>query len=116
MKHELWPKIRVGSHVIYADEYLGVYRAKVVEVDIEIYEPGEPSRRANPYGLTRETGVVRIQYDTTELIENLENLIAYGPSKLARLRRDWNLWQAKKANAEGLRETFLARIQEYRAY
>lgn len=114
MKRELWPKIRVGSFVIYADEHDGVHRAKVVEVDVKIYEPGKPTRWGYPYGLTKDTGTVRIQYDEAKLIHNLADLIAYSPWKLGRLRRAWNKWQAEKAQAEGLRETFLAKVTEYK--
>ena len=116
MKKALWAKIKVGSWVIYADEYEGVFRAKVVETDLRLYEPGEPSRWGYPYGKTLVSGVVKISYDSKELIENLENLIAYGPGKLARLRRDWNLYQTAKAKSDELNTTYVDRIREYRTY
>ena len=114
MKSELWEKVKVGSWVIYADQDAGVWKAKVVEVDIRIYEPGEPSRWGYPYGKTAETGTVKIRYNETEIYENLENLVTYGPVKLAKLKKDWNRWRAGKAEADVYKETFLARIQEYR--
>lgn len=116
MKRELWKKVKVGSWVIYADQYLGVFKAKVTEIDLMIYTPGEPSRRGYPYGKTADKGVVKIRYDETETIENLTDLIVYGPSKYAVLRRDWTQWQNRKAAAEGFRDTFLERCREYKTY
>ena len=114
MKRELWPRVKVGSFVIYADEYDGVHRAKVVETDIKIYEPGTPTRWGYPYGKTSETGTVRIQYDERRLIHNLAELVPYSPWKLGRLRKAWNTYQSAKATAESYREAFLTRVAEYR--
>lgn len=114
MKRELWRTVKRGTWLIYADEYEGVYRCMVTEVDIRIYEPGTPSRWGNPYGLTAQTGTVKIRYDEGEKIENLANLVAYSSGKLMVLRRDWNRWQKVKASAEAYRETYLARIQGYK--
>ena len=116
MKRELWPKVKPGSWVIYADEDAGVHKARVTEVDIKIYEEGAPSRWGYPYGLTKDTGTVKIRYDETELIHNLADLITYGPTKYAKLRKDWQKLMASKATTEAYRETFQARITEYRAY
>ena len=116
MKRELWPKVKVGSWVIYADEDAGVQKARVTEVDIKIYEPGEPSRWGYPYGKTKDTGTVKIRYDETELIENLADLITYGPTKFRKLRKDWTSLAAAKDSFENTREIFMARIQEYRTY
>ena len=116
MKRELWAKVKVGTLVIYADEYEGVFRGKVTEIDIRIYEEGPPSRWARPYGLTKTTGTVRIQYNSLSKIENLADLVTYGTRKYAVLRRDWSQWQRQKAAAEALQATFRARVTEYRAY
>lgn len=114
MKRELWPKVRVGSFVIYADEYEGVFRAKVTEVDVRIYSERAAERWSYPYGLTEETGVVRILYDGQEKVENLKDLIPYSPWRLGRLRRDWSEYQSAKATSDAYRSTYLARITEYR--
>ena len=114
MKRELWPKIKVGSWVIYADEYAGVFKAKVIETDIRVYEPGTPSRWGYPYGMTEKTGTVKIRYDTQELIENLANLVKYGPAKFEKLRRAWQEWQTVKRDAEAYREAFLDLAQQYK--
>lgn len=116
MKRELWAKVKVGSHVIYADEYEGVFKAKVTEIDIRVYEPGTPSRWGYPYGKTEAEGAVRIQYESQTKIENLADLVTYGATKYAVLRRDWSQWQSRKLAAEPYRTTFLERILEYRTY
>jgi len=114
LKRELWPRVKVGTWLIYADEYEGVFRAKVVEVDVRIYEPGLPSRWGYPYGFTKDTGTVKIQLDSRELIENLTNLVQYSASRLNELRKAWESWQSVKAEAEGYREQFLALAKELR--
>lgn len=116
MKRELWPKVKAGSWVIYADEDAGVHKAKVTEVDIKLYEPGEPSRWGHPYGLTKDTGAVKIRYDETEIIENLADLVTYGATKFRQLRQAWEKWQAVKASADSYEEAFQAMRQEFRAY
>ena len=115
MKRALWRQVKVGSWVIFADPDEGPYRAKVIETDIKIYTPGEPSVWGYPYGLTRETGTVRILYNSTEAVNNLAELLKYNPSRLGRLRREYNTWQSHKATADAKKETYLSRIQEYKA-
>lgn len=114
MKSELWGKVRVGSWLIYADEYDGVHRVMVKEIDIRIYEPGEPSRWGHPYGLTKDTGTVKIVYDSTEKIENLADLIRYSQVQLRALEKAWARYQSYKASAETHRGAFLAMIAEYK--
>ena len=114
MKRELWTSVKTGDYVILADEYKGVFRAKVIQTDIRIYEPGSPSRWGHPYGLTAEAGTVEIEYDGDTKIENLANLVRYSSARLARLRRDWNSWQRWVATSNSYRETYLGRIQTYR--
>ena len=116
MKRELWKNVKVGSLIIYADEYEGVFRGKVTEIDIRIMEEGPPSRWGHPYGLTKTTGTVRILYNKSSKIENLANLVAYGTRKYAVLRRDWSQWRRQKAASDALQATFRARVTEYRAY
>lgn len=113
MKRALWPQIKVGSFVVYADRYRGVYKAKVTEIDVKVYEPGEPSRWGYPYGKTTETGACKISYNETEILENLENLVAYTPFKLGKLRRAWTKYQDSKATTDLYEEQYLTLIQEY---
>ena len=115
MKRELWDKVRAGAWVIYADEYDGVHRAMVKEIDIKMYEEGEPSRWGHPYGLTKDTGTVKIVYDKTETIENLADLIRYSQSRLRALEKAWTKLQTYKASAESVRETFLGLLREFKA-
>ena len=112
MKSEYWDGMRRGDWVIYANEYDGVHRAKIIEVDIRLYDPGLPSKWGYPYGLTAETGTVKIRYDTTEKIENLENLLAYIPGNISKLKKAWNQMQAAKAKATSITEAFLMKVRE----
>ena len=114
MKAELWDKVKPGAWVIYADEYDGVHRAMVKEIDIRIYEEGEPSRWGHPYGLTKDTGTVKITYDSTEMIANLADLIKYSQVQLRALEKAWARWQSYKISAETRREAFLAMLTEYK--
>ena len=114
MDKALWAKVKVGDWLIYADEYEGVFKAKVVEVDIRIYEPGEPSVWGYPWGLTKDTGTCKISYANKERIENLTDLIVWSSSKFMALGKAWQRWQTQKATAEGLRDNFVTMIREYR--
>ena len=104
--------MRRGDWVIYADQYDGVHRAKIVEVDIKIYDPGLPTKWGYPYGLTAETGTVKIRYDTTEKIENLENLLAFIPANLTILKKAWATMVAAKEQAQAITEAFYTRVRE----
>ena len=112
MNSEYWDGMRRGDWVIYADQYEGVHRAKIVEVDIKLYDPGLPTKYGYPYGLTAETGTVKIQYNTTTKIENLENLLAFIPANLTALKKAWNRMVAEKAEYDMYTEAFLTRVQE----
>ena len=123
LKKELWKAARTGDLMVYADRYDGVFRAKIVEVDIRLYEKGAPSSHGYPYGLTAETGTVKIEYETVvagrrvkhTIVENLGNLIVYSAGRLGQLTRKWNLWQTAKSKAAGLEADFVAKIEEYKA-
>jgi len=106
LKAELWPKVKEGDYLIYADEYDGVFKAKVIETDItiETYEP--EYRREQPYGLTAETGYVKIKYNEKELIENLANLIRFVDAWYRRLKKIWDEYQQKKSEAEDELDAF----------
>lgn len=112
MNSEYWDEMRRGDWVIYADQYDGVHRAKIVEVDIKLREEGTPSVWGYPYGLTAETGTVRIQYDNTTKIENLENLLAFIPANLTALKKAWADMVAAQAEYDTYTEVFLTRVQE----
>ena len=122
MKRELWKAARTGDLVVYADRYDGVFRAKIVEVDIHIYEKGAPSSWGYPYGKTAESGTVKLEYETLvagrrvkqQKIENLMNLIVYSAGRLGQLKKKWNLWQVAKSKATDLEHQFLVKIEEYK--
>lgn len=114
MKSELWSKVKAGDYLIYADEYAGVFKAKVTEVDITI-ETFEPEyKKEQPYGLTAETGIVRIRYDETELTENLANLIRFNLTWYTTLKKMWNVYQKHKETMETWLDTFVSKRAELR--
>lgn len=107
MDRKHWAKVKPGDLVIYADEYEGVHKAKILETDIRLQEPGPPSVWSYPYGKTAETGTVKIQYDSTEVILNLAQLAVYKVATLATLERSWVAWKAQEKSAGVLRQRFL---------
>jgi len=114
VKRADWGRVKRGDRLIYADEYEGVFQAKVLEVDIRLYEPGEPSRYGYPYGKTEITGSVRIEIEKagvkTELIENLANLIPYGPEKLRALQTLYETLAKYRAAVDASKEEFNAQV------
>jgi len=114
METELWSKVKAGDWVIYADEYEGVHKAKVTETDIKVLEEGPPAAYTYPWGLTKDAGTVRIQWNSHLEIMNLADLITYSPSKLMALEKAFKKLQAARDQVEDERETFLGLVQEYR--
>jgi len=112
MKKEDWSKVKVNDWLIYSDEYEGVHKARVMEVDIRLYEPGPPSVMSYPYGLTKDTGTVKIQYDTHEEILNLAQLIKYRQSTLLRLQNAWRKYQEALATMESYKGDYTSLIAE----
>jgi len=112
LKSELWASVKRGDFVIYADEYEGVFRAKIVELDIALKTVGKVTEITYPYGKTAETGTVRIQYDSKQLITNLRDLIEHSPARLWSLQQAWEKWQTEKSEADELRAEFLKLASE----
>ena len=118
MKSELWSKVKRGDYLIYADETDGVQKVKVVEIDItiEVFEP--EYRKEQPYGLTAETGYVKIQYTvltvTYEIIENLASLIKFNLTYYRRLKARYDTWRSAQATAETYKEDFIGLRADYR--
>lgn len=113
-----WGRVKRGSYLIYADPEVGVFKAKVVELDIRLYEPGEPSRYGYPYGLTKTTGAVRISYvteaGTQEMIHNLGELVKWGPEKFRQLTGIWEELVKYRATVDAYKEQFNALVQGWR--
>lgn len=110
MRKELWAKIKTGDVVITADEYSGPFRATVIEVDIAIESTEKPLFKEHPYGLTKDTGTIKIRYDTTEQIANLEQLIKYSAQRLEKLQGAWNRYKTALATSSYLLEQYQAMI------
>ena len=107
MKTELWSKVKRGDYLIYANLDDGVQKAKVTEIDItiEVFEP--EYKKEQPYGLTAETGIVKIKVGEIELVENLANLIRFNLRYYRDLRQAWSTWQLAKIETEAYKEAFI---------
>lgn len=122
MKRELWKAVKTGDLVVYADQFDGVFRAKIVETDIRISAREEAGGFGYPYGKTAVSGTVKIEWETLVTgrrvkqtgFENLANLIVYSIGRLSQLKRKWNLWQAAKSSADALEADFLVKVEEYK--
>jgi len=116
MKSKDWKDVKVHDTVIYVREDLGVYKAEITEVDIKIAEPLPTFHYDRPYGLTAETGSVKIKYTKDEveqeIIENLANLIKWNTTNFRELMKAYTDWQTYLALANSYKETFLNMIQE----
>jgi len=115
LKSADWKYVKVGDYLIYADEDEGVKKAQVIEIDIKV-EAFEPTWHYDyPYGLTTETGVVKIKYDETELVANLADLIKFNNADFRRLEQAWREWQDEKDEAEDLKDDFITERSVLRA-
>lgn len=114
MKAADWPKVNINEYVIYPLEDEGPKKAKVLERDIRLYEPGTPSIWSYPYGLTDETGTVKVQYDSTEAIVNLADCIKWTQNNFLRLESAWKRYLDSKDLTEGYKEIFLELTRELR--
>jgi len=113
MKKEKWREVKVTDLVIYADEFDGVHKAVVKEVDIKVSLRERPAIYGYPYGKTAESGTVRIQYDHNDLICSLEQLIEYRVATLAQLARLWSQWKKVQNMALGWRSEYLDQVRAY---
>jgi hypothetical protein len=123
MRGSEWRDVKTGDLVIYADVHEGVFRAKVVTVDIAVFEPGSKTIRAHPWGLTADSGAVEIEYEKETAgnlvkqrkFENLGNLVKYTVYRLRDLRRKWSSYSKAKTAAEAAEEIFNAKVRELRS-
>lgn len=112
MKSEEWKRVKRGQMLILANTTVGVVKATVIELDIEVEVTYPTYRKERPWGLTAESGTVKIQYDETEAIVNLQDLIKYSPGLFARLRKAYNDWQQYNDYAVAYQESFNTLISE----
>jgi len=115
MKSEDWKDVKVHDMVIYPSEEYGVNKCEVTEIDVKIVEPLPTYHYERPYGLTKESGVVKIKYTYNDVvreeIQNLANLVAWSTTIYRDLLRAYNEWQAYLATANSYKETYLTMIQ-----
>ena len=118
MKSELWAKVKRGDYLIYADEDDGVQKVKVVEIDIsiEVFEP--EYKKEQPFGLTAETGNIRILIQKNgrplQIVENLTSLIRFNLTWYTMLKKAYTVWQQYKAYAEEYLDAFVSKRAELR--
>lgn len=115
MNSELWGKVKVGDWVILANIYDGVIKAEVVEVDVKVAEPLPTFHYDYPWGMTAESGVVKLKYDETEKIENLADLVRYKPAYYTELKKAFDEWQQYKGYEESYKAVFTNLVAERKA-
>jgi len=119
MKSEDWKRVKVHQWLIYPSEVVGVVKCEVIEVDVKIVEELPTFHYDRPYGLTKDTGTVKIRYSINdvpqEVIENLANLVTYSETNYRELLRAYNEWQAYLNTANSYKETYLTMSEEKRA-
>jgi len=119
MRSEDWKKVKVHQWLIYPSEVVGVVKCEVIEVDVKIVEELPTFHYDRPYGLTAETGTVKIRYSLNdvpqEVIENLANLVTYNETAFRDLLKAYNLWQAYLNTANSYKETYQTLVEEKRA-
>lgn len=110
MKSEEWNRVREGQTLILANTTLGVLKVTVVELDVEVEVTHPTYRKERPWGLTAESGTVKIRHNETEAIENLQNLIKYEPGLFTRLKSAYDEWKTYNTMAAAYKESFTTLI------
>jgi len=115
LKSKKWKDVKVHQWLIYPTGEYGALKVEVIEVDVKIKVEQPTFHYDYPYGLTKDTGIIRIRYTYNDVIqevtENLSNLVAYTETAFRELLRAYNLWQAYLATANSYKETYLTMIQ-----
>jgi len=118
LKRYLWKGVRVGDFLVYGDECDGVWRVRVSVVDIKLVETstglGGSSQVSYPYGLTAETGTVRVVFDGHDEIMNLADLIVFDGLTFIELQKAWTEYVKLKAEADRADEEFLTLVRKLR--
>jgi len=112
LKSEEWKRVRRGQTLILANTTVGVVKATVIELDVEVEVTHPTYRKERPWGLTAESGTVKLRYGETEIIENLQNLMKYSPGRFAHLARAYDLWDTYTNYAAAYRDAFNTLISE----
>jgi len=112
MKSEDWKRVKRGQTLILARKDIGVVKATVIEIDLEVEVTRPTYRKEKPWGLTAETGTVKLRVDDTEIIENLQNLMKYTSEVFVRLKKAYDTWKTYKMAAAAYEEDFTSLINE----
>jgi len=115
MKSKDWKNVKVHQWLIYPTEEYGVLKVEVIEVDVKIAVDLPTFHYDRPYGLTKDTGTVKIKFTYEEVvreeIQNLANLVAYSDTAFRELLRAYNEWQAYLNTANSYKQEYLSLIQ-----
>jgi len=115
LKSEDWKNVKIHQWLIYPSEDYGVLKVEVIEVDVKIVVELPTFHYDRPYGLTKDTGVIRIKYTYNDVVqevtENLSNLVAYSDTTYRELLRAYNEWQAYLNTANSYKQEYLSLIQ-----
>lgn len=115
MRSQDWKDVREGQTLILTDQYLGVLKVTVIEVDVAV-EVTEPTyRKEYPWGKTATTGTIKIRYDSTETVANLADLIKYKTQTYNMLKRAHDRYLTYQTSADAYLETFNTEVIEARA-
>lgn len=71
-----------------------------------------PGGYSFPYGLTADTGTVKVKLNGEERILNLADLIIFSPSSYDRLLSNWEQLQTLQAEADKQKAVYLALISK----
>lgn len=112
MKSEDWKRVKRGQTLILARTDIGVVKATVIELDVAVEVTAPTYRKEFPWGKTKDTGTVKLKYNNTVIIENLQNLIKYDPAVFAKLKTAYGKWKSYQNVAAYYREAFTTLINE----
>lgn len=115
MKASDWKNVKRHQVLVYAREEIGVVKAEVTEIDVKVRETVPTLHWDYPYGLTKDSGAVKIKYELNgvvqEEVENLSQLITWNSRIYQELLKAYNSWQQYKIMSDAYKETFLSTIQ-----
>jgi hypothetical protein len=110
MDSKLWPQVKIGDYLIFADQWEGVFKILVKDVDIRIYDADVPGNWSYPYGLTKDTGTVKVRMDSEERVMNLADLFKWSPSNYDSLLRAWEAYQTAQVEVDKQKTAYLSLV------
>jgi hypothetical protein len=110
MKSKLWKTVKVHQWMIFGREDIGVIKAEIIEVDVKIVSQIPTFHYDYPYGLTKDTGIVKIRFEVDKVpreeIENLADLIAFRQAVFDELTKAYTDWRALQDEADSYKQAW----------